>query len=93
MQLLIYGNRKQDDMIWDISTPLKRQSAFLRLFNYLRTEWQVYDFDELPTKQKEWYNAALLDSHIDAEKLLTARRKYEYEEWRIVEAIDPLEGE
>jgi hypothetical protein len=43
MRVLIYGNRKQDDDIYDISTPEKEAAAYLRLFNYLNEDWQVYD--------------------------------------------------
>lgn len=42
MKLLIYGNRKQDDEVYDISTPEKESKAFLQLFRCLDEEWQVY---------------------------------------------------
>jgi hypothetical protein len=42
MSVLIYENRKQDPDFYDMSTPAKEAAAWLRLFNYLREEWQVY---------------------------------------------------
>jgi len=35
MRVLIYGNRKQDDYIYDVSTPEKEARAFIQLFQYL----------------------------------------------------------
>jgi hypothetical protein len=46
--VLIYGNRKQDDMIWLFTTPTERRAAILSLFRYLDTYWKVYqDLDDL----------------------------------------------
>lgn len=42
MKILIYGNRKQDPDMYDISTPEKEAAAYLKLFNYLDEHWQVY---------------------------------------------------
>lgn len=47
MTVLIYENRKQDPDMYDISTPEKEAAAYLKLFNYLREDWQVYsDIEE-----------------------------------------------
>lgn len=86
MKVLVYGNRKQDDMIWDISSPEKHSKAFLKLFNYLRDEWHVYEGDywggQSESKmQKQLYELANSGDAAAAEKLLTRRRTYEYEEW------------
>ena len=88
MRILIYGNRKQDDEIYDISTPEKEAAAFLRLFKTLDNEWQVYT--ELNKKEKELYRAAKNGDSNAARRLLTARKNYEYEEWHYGEVIDPL---
>lgn len=42
MKVLIYGNRKQSDMIYDISTPEKEAAAYLDIFNMLDKDWEVY---------------------------------------------------
>ena len=42
MKILIYGNRKQDPDMYDISTPEKEAAAYLKLFKYLDEHWQVY---------------------------------------------------
>lgn len=47
MKILIYGNRKQDDDIWDISTPELAEAAYRELFKTLDEYWQVYaDLDD-----------------------------------------------
>lgn len=43
MEVLIYGNRKQDDEIYDISTPEKELAAYLVIFKSLDEYWNVYD--------------------------------------------------
>lgn len=42
MKILIYGNRKTDPTIYDISTPEKENAAFLLLFKMLDEDWEVY---------------------------------------------------
>ena len=42
MKILIYGNRKQDTDMYDISTPEKEAAAYLKLFAYLDEHWNVY---------------------------------------------------
>lgn len=90
MRVLIYGNRKQDDDIYDISTPEKEAAAFLTLFNYLNDEWCVYG-DDLGNKEQSLYDAAKRGDAMAAKKLLSIRRDYEYEEWHYGEVINPLE--
>ncbi len=90
MEILIYGNRKQDDMMWDISTPEKKKAAFLLLFKYLKDEWGVYC--DMSVKDKELYDRAIEGDAFSAEKLLTRRKTYEYEEWNYGLIINPLEG-
>lgn len=85
---LIYGNRKMDDVSWDISTPAKRSKAFLKLFKLLRDGWKVYTLDYWgspmeTSKQKMLYDMACKGDGAAAEKLLTMRKKYEYEGFRI----------
>lgn len=88
--ILVYGNRKQDDVAWDISTPEARKEGFVALFNYLKDEWQVYSADywggtSQEKTQKELYRLALEGDGEAAEKLLKMRQRYEYEEWNILE--------
>lgn len=42
MKILIYGNRKQDDVLYDISTPEKEEAAFRAVFKTLDEKWHVY---------------------------------------------------
>ncbi len=86
MKLLVYGNRKQDDQIWDISTPEKRAAAFLELFAILRDDWQVYESSELTTKEAGLLVQANEGDAAAAERLMKGRRTYEYEEWHETES-------
>jgi hypothetical protein len=50
-KLLVYGNRKCNNVYWDISTAKLEEKAFRALFKLLDTEWQVYvDLTEGPEK-------------------------------------------
>ena len=51
-KVLIYGNRKQDDDIWDVSTPELLDKACLELFNILNAVWCVYDYLPLVVGKK-----------------------------------------
>ena len=82
MKTLVYENRKISPIRWDISTPEKRDKAFLELFKILDEEWQCYC--EFEKGQKVFYNQAKKGNAEAAEKLLSLRVKYEYEEWKIV---------
>jgi len=57
MKVLIYGNRKQDDMMWDASTPEKEKAALRQLFECLDESWQVYgeikDTKEVKRQEKK----------------------------------------
>lgn len=91
---LIYGHRKQDDLKWDISTPELRATAFLELFKELKESWEVYSCDYWGAnkaeiaQQKELYRLAVSGDADAAERLLTMRIDYEYENWRIAAAPD-----
>jgi hypothetical protein len=62
MRLLVYGNRKSDDVMYDISTPEKKAAAFLKVFKLLDKDWQVYgDLDYL--KEMETCEACAKDIH------------------------------
>lgn len=89
MKVLVYGNRKQDDEIYDISTPEKEAAAYLKLFNFLDEEWRVYETG-LNSKQKIWYERAKGRDSDAAKKLLFARKDFEYEEFHFGEVINPL---
>jgi hypothetical protein len=81
-KILLYGNRKSDDVAFDASTPELELAAFLKLFKILDKDWQCYSCGDLNANHKQWYNKAKAG---DAEAaLLTARRSYEYEEWYMV---------
>jgi hypothetical protein len=40
--VLIYGNRKQDDLVWLFITPAQRRHAVRALFEFLDQSWDVY---------------------------------------------------
>ena len=90
LKTLIYGNRKQPDVKWDISTPYLREKAFLELFKYLKTQWKVYqcgywgEDKAEQNKQHRLYGLANGGDGKAAERLLKMRIEYEYENWRIV---------
>lgn len=88
MKILIYGNRKQDDEIYDVSTPEKEAATFLMLFKLLDEEWMVYD-SGLTAKEEPLYLAAKAGDAPSAKKLLTRHKTFEYEEWHYGEVIDP----
>jgi hypothetical protein len=99
MLTLIYGNRKIDDVKWDITAPEARSKAFLELFRMLKGQWSVYasaywgETKEEQKLQKELYRKASKGDAAAAEQLLTMRIEYEYENWRIVETPDSGPGE
>lgn len=84
-EVLIYGNRKMDDEVWDISTQELREKAFLELFAMLRDDWQVYSAAALNKVQQTLYNKASAGDAAAAEKLLKFRQSYEYESWHTKE--------
>lgn len=91
MKVLIYGNRKEDDTIYDASTPEKEAAAYLRVFKELDEYWQCYA--DLTAKWKPVYDKAKAGDAEAAKRLMNARKDYEYEEFRIGEVIDPLAAE
>jgi len=89
-QVLVYGNRKEPDSQYPFSTQVEKEAAFLKLFKHLKTSWKVYDLSSMSQAQEILYN--LVRENIvkyprvagpAAIKLLTLRRKYEYEIWHI----------
>jgi len=80
-QVLIYGNRKQDDIQFPFSTQKEKEAAFLRLFEYLRIAWEVYG--DLTPKQRALYEQAKQKNGKAAIRLLSLRRAYEYERWHV----------
>ena len=82
-KILLYENRKCDE-VFDASTPELESAAFLTLFKILDEVWQVYDCGDLTANHRKWYNDAKAGDAKAAEKLLRARRDYEYESWRLV---------
>ena len=47
-RVLIYSNRKIDNIVFDISTPAKKQKAMMKLFKMLDRDWNVYCDLKLP---------------------------------------------
>lgn len=90
MKVLIYGNRKQDDTIWDASTPAKETVALRKLFDYLRDPdgWDVYSTIETE-EHLSLYRAAEAGDDTSLKKLLELRQDYEYEEWKWGEVLKP----
>ena len=88
-QVLMYGNRKIDPVIIDASTLEKEAAAFLKLFQYLDRDWQVYDTG-MTAPHKALYDKAKAGDAEAAKKLLTQRKGYEYEEWYMHCIFDPL---
>lgn len=82
-QVLVYGNRKQDDMHFPFSTKADKERAFLLLFRYLRKTWKVYQPGDMTTAQRQWYERAMSGEGVAAIRLLTLRKGYEYEQWHI----------
>lgn len=85
MKLLIYANRKQDDEIYDISTPEKEAAAYLSVFQTLDSYWSVYSDIPMISKEGELLAKARAGSWEHARKLMIKRKDYEYEEIRIAE--------
>lgn len=66
-QVLIYENRKQPPMVWDISTPELEEKAYRSLFEFLKNEWACYT--DL-TEPEEEYPAKHCHHHCDYHKML-----------------------
>lgn len=80
MKVLIYGNRKQDDMMWDASTPEQEDAAFLALFRYIGDVWKVYSTlnadlkdTEKDLKELEEVSAAYTKKSMPAALMETAK--------------------
>lgn len=87
MKILIYGNRKQDDEFFDISTPAKELAAYLKIFRILDEDWDVYR--ELSKDHQNLYDSAKRGDGEAAKRLIVLRRSYEYEGVRQGVVIDP----
>lgn len=98
MKILIYGNRKQDPDVYDISTPEKELAGYLMLFNILDQDWNVYDEIKSEKSMYKKSSLGLLEEarkgNAESARLLLNRRKVnEYEDFQIIEPIDPLEDQ
>jgi hypothetical protein len=98
--VLVYGSRKQADMIWPYTTEDEKRGAMLALFKVLDGYEFYVDLDENeddaqavlpgfepPTEQAEQralLKAARGGDADAARELLTWRHDYEYEDWSIV---------
>lgn len=87
-KVLVYGNRKMDDMCWDASTPILESLAYLKLFTYL-DECEMYC--EMSKEQQKLYTRVKELRDATAAKQLLVQRKqqgHEYEtEWRFVNVL------
>lgn len=86
MKILVYGNRKSDDIYYDASTPEKEDIAYLALFKILDEEWEVYA--DLEEAHRPYYDAARGGDAKAAKKLMYLRRRYEYEDVREAYVLD-----
>ena len=94
MKILIYGNRKQDPDMYDISTPEKEAAAYLKLFNYLDEHWQVYcdledDVEDLVVCEactKELHRLCEGDCSCDKDPNCKSKSRYALDEVRVAKA-------
>jgi hypothetical protein len=106
MKVLVYGNRKQPDVIYDISTPEKEEAAFWALFKMLDEDWQVYSELEtvqpvargvVSSRRNHWaglYRRAKAGECAAMKQLMKDRsdRHHEYEEFHFAEVKDATAG-
>lgn len=64
MKALMYSNRKEDAIYWDISTPEKEIAGIKCLFNHLNEVWELFNYNH------EFYHAAQLKELEDLKVLL-----------------------
>lgn len=86
MKILVYGNRKQDDEFYDISTPEKENAAYLTVFKVLDEDWEVYQ--DLGAGEEALLLRARVGDPEAAKRLMKGRRHYEYENVYEAELID-----
>lgn len=53
-KVLVYSNRKVDDVSWPFSSPAQQEKAWRALFKLLRDEWGVYGDLEAEVNVKEY---------------------------------------
>lgn len=87
ISLLIYKG-KCEDLYYDISTPSKRDAAYLQLFTMLNEDYHCYDLDEMDQTEGALYLAASKGDAQSAIRLLKMRTDYEYENVFEEELID-----
>lgn len=94
MKVIVYDNRKIDPVVIDASD---EDAAFLFLFDYLDTEWDVYedlrhnlswDVEVTANSEHELYLRAKAGNATAARRLLT-KRGGEYEAWSLVTLTQP----
>jgi len=90
-KVLIYENRKCDPICWNASNPQLENQAFLSLFRLLDEEWDVYlDLKEskqpalIGQNQVDLYHKAKQGDAFACRRLLSQRKRCEYEFWQIV---------
>jgi hypothetical protein len=80
MQIMIYRG-KYGDEYWLADTHDQLKAAMRKLFTFL-DGWQCYSNDVGLKEAREGDIRAI-------SRILEARRLYEYEEWQLVEVVDP----
>jgi len=94
MRILLYSNRKMEPIAFDASTPELEAAAFLKLFRFFDHDqeggYNMYDGGRgLPGSQGTLYQKAKVGDSTAARKLLTARMRYEYEQWSLIDVMSP----
>lgn len=82
MEILLYGNRKQNNVAWDISNLEKRKIGFFELYKYLRDPWRLWDNDSRYTDLRNRAEAG------DAEPFLNKVNGEEYVSFECIDIID-----
>lgn len=91
MKILVYGNRKSDDVYYQIDTLEQGLAAYLKIFKQLDSYCQCYtDADKY---DKPLVEKARIGDGVAAKKLMKRRKNYEYEYVHEEEVNDPLEVE
>lgn len=85
-KILVYGNRKSDDLFYDASTLDRENAAYLALIKVLDEDWDVYQ--DLSPQHEALLTQAKNGNADSARRLITARRRYEYENVYEAELID-----
>lgn len=97
--ILIYKG-KHEHVYWDASTPAKQRDAMRAMFEHMRDDWDMYadltedlGWDQTPSKQRVMFQQAEAGDDVSLQRLLNARKSYEYEGWSLRDVLDPTPKE